>query len=106
MTIKRHPTIPPVHPGEVIREDILPALRLSKAEIARSLGIYRQMFYDIINEKKPVTAEMAVRLGTFFGNGPEVWLNLQKSYDLEAAKLKVDTSKISVFQPAPTIPVS
>jgi addiction module HigA family antidote len=71
----------PTHPGEVLREDVIPALALPKTEIARRLGISRQTLYDILDEKQPVTAAMA-RLGTFFGNGPEFWLTLQREYDL------------------------
>ena len=72
----------PTHPGEVLREDVLPALAMPKTEIARRLGISRQTLYDILDEKQPVTAAMALRLGKFFGNGPEFWLNLQRDYDL------------------------
>ena len=76
----------PTHPGEVLREDVIPALALPKTEIARRLGISRQTLYDILAEKQPVTAAMALRLGKFFGNGPEFWLNLQSHYDLEVAR--------------------
>ena len=72
----------PTHPGEVLREDVLPALAMPKTEIARRLGISRQTLYDILDEKQPVTPAMALRLGKFFGNGPEFWLNLQRDYDL------------------------
>ena len=58
--IERHPSIDPVHPGEILREDILPALSMSKTAVADALGISRQTLYDILNEKQPVTAEMAV----------------------------------------------
>jgi addiction module HigA family antidote len=77
--------LPAMHPGELLREEILPALGKPKAEIARLLGISRQHFYDIIAERQPVTAAMALRLGKLCGNGPDVWLNLQKTYDLEQA---------------------
>ena len=76
----------PVHPGELLREATLPALRLTKTEIARRLGISRQTLYDILNEKQPVTAAMALRLGKLCGDGPEIWLNLQKRYDLHIAE--------------------
>ena len=60
--IERHPSIESAHPGEILRDDILPALSMSKAAVAEALGISRQTLYDILNEKQPVTAEMAVRL--------------------------------------------
>lgn len=76
----------PVHPGEILREDVLPALGRPKTEIARLLGISRQTLYDILNEKQPVTAAMALRIGKMCGNGPEIWLNMQKRYDLKIAE--------------------
>ena len=76
----------PVHPGEILREDVLPALGRPKTEIARLLGISRQTLYDILNEKQPVTAAMALRIGKMCGNGPDIWLNLQKRYDLKIAE--------------------
>ena len=82
-TIKRG--LPAMHPGELLREDIIPALGRSKAEIARLLGVSRQTLHDILREKKPVTVDMALRLGKLCGNGPVLWLNLQRAYDLENA---------------------
>jgi antitoxin HigA-1 len=72
----------PTHPGELLRTVVLPALGKSKSEIADLLGISRQQLYDILGEKKPVTIETALRLGKLFGNGPEIWLNMQQAYDL------------------------
>ena len=83
---KRWPGIPPVHPGEMLREDILPALGKSKSEIARLLGVSRQTLYDVLNEKQPVTANLALRIGKLVGGGPEIWLRMQQSYDLEIAE--------------------
>jgi addiction module HigA family antidote len=73
----------PVHPGAFLREDVLPAMDVSKVEIARALGISRAQLYAILSEHAPVTAPMALRLGRFFGNGPQLWLNMQSNYDLE-----------------------
>ncbi|MFA6220022.1 MAG: HigA family addiction module antitoxin [Erythrobacter sp.] len=86
MARKRPWAIRPIHPGEMLREDVLPALGRPKAEIARLLGISRQTLYDILNEKQPVTAAMALRLGKLCGDGPDIWLNLQKRYDLQIAE--------------------
>ena len=82
---ERHHSIDPVHPGEILREDILPALSISKTAVADALGISRQTLYDILNERQPVTAEMAVRFGKLFGNGAGFWANLQRSHDLAVA---------------------
>ena len=92
--IARHPSIDPVHPGEILREDILPALSVSKTAVADALGISRQTLYDILNEKQPVTAEMAFRFGKLFGNGANFWLNLQRIHDLALAQRTVDISGI------------
>ncbi|HYG25298.1 MAG TPA: HigA family addiction module antitoxin [Caulobacteraceae bacterium] len=79
----------PVHPGELLREDVLPALGLPKAEIARLLGISRQTLYDLLQEKQPVTPAMALRVGKLCGNGPDMWLNMQHNYDLQIAEAEL-----------------
>ena len=73
---------------------VLPDLDRPMTEIARSLGISRQLLYSIVNEKAPVTPEVAVRLGKLCGNGPRLWVNMQAAYDLWHAERKVDVSKI------------
>ncbi|WMT85644.1 HigA family addiction module antitoxin [Pelagibacterium sp. 26DY04] len=92
--------LPAMHPGELLREDILPALARPKTEIAGLLGISRQTLYDILDEKQPVTVPMALRLGKLIGNGPVFWLNLQRSYDLEKAEREVDVSAIPTLDVA------
>lgn len=79
----------PMHPGELLREDVIPAVRETKTEIARLLGISRQTLHDILNEKQPITPDVAVRIGKLFGNGPRLWLNLQQRFDLEKAEKKL-----------------
>ncbi|MDQ2080217.1 HigA family addiction module antitoxin [Xanthobacteraceae bacterium Astr-EGSB] len=76
----------PVHPGETLREDVLPAIGKPKAEIARLLGISRQTLYDILSEKQAITPGIALRVGKLCGNGPDLWMNLQTNYDLQIAK--------------------
>lgn len=77
-TVNRAPT----HPGAILREDVLPKLGVSKAAFARSIHVSRQMLYDILNEKRPVTTAMALRLGKVLGNGPNIWAGMQQKYDL------------------------
>jgi addiction module HigA family antidote len=74
--------LPPMHPGELLREDVVPALGRTRAEIARLLGVSRQTLHAILTERAPVSPEMALRLGKLCGNGPELWLNLQGRFDL------------------------
>ena len=91
---KRLENRPPTHPGEVLREDVVPTLGISKSEIAARLGVSRVAFYDLLNEKTGVSPRMAVRLGKFLGNGPRIWLNMQTAWDLWHAERSVDVSKI------------
>ena len=90
----------PTHPGEVLREDVIPALALPKTEIARRLGISRQTLYDILDEKQPVTPAMALRMGKLFGNGAGFWLNLQQDYDLRTLEPKM-AEELAAIEPAP-----
>lgn len=92
--IPPHPSLEPSHPGALLREFTLPDLDRPMTEIARALGISRQLLYSIVNEKAPVTPEVAVRLGKLCGNGPRLWVNMQAAYDLWHAERKVDVSKI------------
>jgi antitoxin HigA-1 len=78
--------LPPMHPGELLREDVLPALGRPKTEIARLLGVSRQTLYDILEERQPVTPAMALRIGKLCGNGPTLWLNLQRGFDVWKAE--------------------
>lgn len=96
----RDPKRPAMHPGEMLRDDILRAIGKPKSEIASLLGVSRQTLYDILNEKQPVTAAMALRLGKLCGNGPTLWLNMQKRYDLERAAEEVDVSAIPTLEVA------
>lgn len=96
----RDPNRPPIHPAEIIREDVFPALNMTKSEFAAALGISRQMLHGILTEKHPITVEMAVRLGHVLGNGPGIWVRMQQAYDLWHAERKIDTSKLKVLHPA------
>jgi addiction module HigA family antidote len=69
-----------------LREDVLPALRLTLKEVAEKLGVSRQTLHAILSEKSAVTPEMAVRLGKFCGNGPDLWLRMQVARDLWQAE--------------------
>ncbi len=72
----------PTHPGTLLREDVLPELKVTQAELAGHLGISRRTVSEIVHERRPITPDMAIRLGKFCGNGPRLWLNMQQAVDL------------------------
>ena len=82
---KRNPNRCPTHPGALLRE-VIPATGRSKTEIAALLGISRQHLHDILKERKPVSANVAVRLGKLFGDGADVWVRMQGAYDTWCAE--------------------
>jgi addiction module HigA family antidote len=86
--------IPPVHPGKFFREHILPSTKLETSEVAALVGISPFTLYDFLDEKVPITASMALRLGKLCGNAPEAWLYLQVQYDLWQARKVVNVDKI------------
>jgi addiction module HigA family antidote len=75
----------PVHPGMFVTE-LLGELSISQAQLARSLGVSAMRVSHLVTGKRPVTAEMALRLARFFGQTPQYWLNLQSRYDLDRAQ--------------------
>ncbi len=78
----------PIHPGEILADE-LEAIGINVAELAIQLDVPKNRMYQIVNGKRGITADTAIRLGIFFGTGPNVWLNLQKSYELDVANRKV-----------------
>ena len=88
----------PTHPGEIFGDIVLPELKLSVSEAARQLGVSRQTLHAVMSGRSAVTAEMALRLGRFCGNGPELWLRMQQAFDLWEAQshLKDDLDHIPI----------
>ena len=84
----------PTHPGALLREDVLPAVKKSKTEISQLLGISRQHLHDILAERKLVGPEVAVRLGKLFGNGAGLWIRMQGAYDEWQVTKTVNVSNI------------
>ena len=74
--------MPPVHPGTVLRDDVLPALNISVAEAARELGLSRQTLHRILAGQLGVSTETALRLGRWCGNGAGIWARMQQNHDL------------------------
>ena len=84
-TMDRKNGLPPVHPGEILREDILPEVGLSVTAAAKALGVSRQMLHDILAERRPLSAIMCLKISRLLGSSPEFWMRLQAEYDLKKA---------------------
>ena len=92
----------PVHPGRILKQDCLEPLSLSVTEAAKGLGVSRNALSAIVNQRAGISPEMAVKLSEAFGTTPELWINLQKTFDLWNAKQKVSREGITKFYPTPT----
>lgn len=78
----RDPNRRPTHPGALLRDDILPALRMTQAQLSERLGVSRQTIVDVLHEKRALTAEMALRLAALTVTTAESWLRMQQAVDL------------------------
>ena len=76
----------PIHPGEILLEDFMKPLEISINKLAREIDVPPGRISNIVNGKRSITADTALRLGTYFGVSPELWLNLQTDYDLRIAR--------------------
>jgi len=76
----------PIHPGEILREEFLEPMGLSQYRLAKDIRVAQMRISEIINGKRAITADTALRLSRYFGNSAEFWLGLQTQYDLEAAQ--------------------
>jgi len=92
------PGLPPVHPGEMLREDVLPALDVPMATLAERLGVSRQTLYAVINERRAMTADLALRLSRVVGGSARSWMNLQADYDL-AVRERVLSEELEAMTP-------
>jgi len=97
-SVKRPLKRPPVHPGEILREDVLKNLGLSVSEAARRLGVPRQQLHRVLACTHPITTEMALRIGRLAGNGPVLWLRMQQAYDLWHAEHRM-ADELSRIEP-------
>jgi antitoxin HigA-1 len=90
---------PPIHPGEVLREDFMKPFRLSMNKLALELHVPVTRIAEIIHEHRGISVDTAVRLARYFGNTPQFWLNLQRDYELEVAEDKLVAQVESQVQP-------
>ena len=101
--MERKSGLPLVHPGEIIREDILPEVGLSVTAAAKALGVSRQMVHDILAGRKPLSAVMCLKVSRLFGGTPEFWMRLQADYDLKKAaqdkKVREGVARIVPLKP-------
>lgn len=82
MKTLRDPKRKPTHPGEMLREDVLPALNMTQAELARRLGVSRLSVSELLHEKRALSPDMAIRIATLTNTTPESWLRMQQALDL------------------------
>jgi addiction module HigA family antidote len=85
----------PPHPGRIVRQECLEPLGLTVTEAAKKLGVSRVALSELVNERRGISPEMAIRLSKAFGSRPEVWAGLQMDYDLAAALKKADRIKVA-----------
>jgi antitoxin HigA-1 len=95
----------PIHPGEILADE-LAELSISAAALARMLHVPTNRITQILNGKRAVTADTALRLGQWLGTGAEFWLNLQKSYELKLAEQQIGQQIIDSIRPRQRIPVN
>lgn len=103
-SVTQRPQRPRMHPGHILRETVLPALGLSVSEAAKMLRVSRQTLHRILAETHAVTPEMALRLGKFCGNGPELWLDMQTGHDLWHAERRMKAAIARIPTPEPAKP--
>ena len=95
----------PVTPGEMLKEEFLAEYGLSQNQLAKAIGISPNRITEIVNNRRRITADTALRLNLYFGNSPEFWLNLQSHYDLKMARSNLkqaDIKRIKAQQAAYT----
>jgi len=85
--------ITPIHAGEILLEEFMQPFELSQNALAKALHVTPRRINEIVNKKRSITADTALRLAKFFGNSAEFWMNLQNRFDLEMAR---DTSAVKI----------
>ena len=84
-------SIDPVAPGEILLEDFLKPLGITQYRLAKSIKVPASRVHDVVHGKRPITAELALRLARFFGTDARSWINLQAQYDLDRAEMELAT---------------
>jgi addiction module HigA family antidote len=81
--------LPPVHPGEILLEDFLKPMAITRYRLAKSISVPQRRIDEICAGKRAITADTALRLARFFGTDAQSWMNLQAQYDLESAEMEL-----------------
>ena len=89
----------PTHPGEVLREDFLKPLGMSQYALAKAIDVPQIRVSEIVNRKRAITPDTALRLARYFRTSPEFWLGMQTSYDLEIARDQVGAAIKAKIRP-------
>jgi antitoxin HigA-1 len=78
--------LPPIHPGEILREEFLEPMGISQYRLAKSLSVPPRRINEIVHGKRAITADTAIRLARYFSTSPQFWMSLQGRYDLDVAE--------------------
>ncbi|HEY1742456.1 MAG TPA: HigA family addiction module antitoxin [Granulicella sp.] len=98
---RRHKRVlPPIHPGEMLREEFLVPMGLSANALAIAIGVPATRIGEIVNERRGISGDTALRLGRYFHMSPEFWMNLQSHYELESARYTMDSAVLKSVRPA------
>ncbi len=92
--------LPPIHPGEMLRDEFLVPMGLSANALAIAIGVPATRIGEIVNERRGISADTAIRLGRYFHMSAEFWMNIQSDYDLESARYVLDMKVIQAIKPA------
>ncbi|MGI6386002.1 MAG: HigA family addiction module antitoxin [Desulfomonilia bacterium] len=91
--------VKPIHPGEILFEDFLKPMGISQYRLAKDTNVSARRINEIVQGKRSITADTALRLARFFGTSPELWINLQAHYELEIAKDSLNERLIKEIKP-------
>lgn len=86
----KYKKLPPIHPGEILREEFLEPMGISQYRLAKDISVPPRRINEIVHGKRSITADTALRLGRFFNMSPQFWLNLQIRYDLEITEDRLE----------------
>lgn len=90
---------PPIHPGEILLEEFMKPYGMTQTEIARRIGVSRKHISEVVNGRKGISTDMALRLSRLFGTSPELWLNGQIAWDVWNAMRGENACKLEAIEP-------